>query len=287
MLKDIVQAMNIQKFRHTVLEHHRKQGRHDLPWRKTRDPYQILVSEIMLQQTQVSRVLVKYEEFLKLFPTVEALAEAKTAKVLSAWQGLGYNRRALNLKRAAEAVVKDFGGKFPRDAAALESLPGIGQSTRGAVLAFAFGIATSFIETNIRAVYIDAFFKKTTKTASTGGLVHDKDLLPLIEKTLDHENPRQWYYALMDYGVYLKATQPNPSRKSKHHSMQSRFEGSHRQLRAALLRRILSVPTGIAKTALMREFTLQGKAKTDIDRALTELCNEGFVFAKRNRLSAA
>jgi A/G-specific adenine glycosylase len=270
--------MNIQKFRHTILAYYRAHGRHDLPWRKTHDPYQILVSEIMLQQTQVSRVLVKYDEFLKLFPTVETLAKAPTAKVLAAWQGLGYNRRALNLRRAAEVVMRDFGGTFPRDAAALESLPGIGQSTRGAVLAFAFGIPTPFIETNIRTVYIDAFFSGRAK-------VHDKDLLPLIEKTLDHTNPREWYYALMDYGVHLKATRPNPSRKSKHHSTQSRFEGSHRQLRAALLRKILSMPKGITQAALVKEFASQGREKSEIEIALSALRNEGFVSVKRNLYS--
>lgn len=189
--------MHSERFRGLVYDYYEKSGRHSLPWRNTRDPYKILVSEIMLQQTQVNRVLQKYEEFLKAFPDVGSLAEASTGEVLKIWQGLGYNRRALNLKRAAEIIKKDFRGEFPETAESLESLPGIGQSTRGAIMAFAFGTPTAFIETNIRSIYIHHFFKGEKN-------VHDREIMPLIEKTLDTENPRDWYYALMDYGVHLK-----------------------------------------------------------------------------------
>jgi A/G-specific adenine glycosylase len=258
-------AVNIEKFKHTILDYYQKSGRHDLPWRQTYDPYKILVSEMMLQQTQVSRVLVKYAEFLKKFPTVQKLTKAKTSDVLKTWQGLGYNRRALYLKRTAEIVVKEYGGRFPKDPNLLEQLPGIGQSTRGAILAFAYGIPTVFIETNIRAIYIHHFFPNKKK-------VNDKELLPIIEKTLDTKNSRDWYYALMDYGVHLKQTLPNPSRKSSHHAKQSPFKGSHRELRAKILKNVLSganLAQTISKNLQMED--------TKVQSILTELRNDGFL----------
>ncbi len=273
---------SISKFRKTVLAHHAEHGRHDLPWRLTRDPYQILVSEIMLQQTQVARVMNKWVEFLKVFPTVESLASAPTSSLLSVWKGLGYNRRALNLKRAAEAIVRDHGGKFPRDARALESLPGIGQSTRGAVMAFAFGIATPFIETNIRAVYIHHFFADRTRQADVPG-VTDRELAPLIEKSLDYKDPRTWYYALMDYGVHLKATLPNPSRKSAHHAKQSPFKGSNRELRSHVLEFVMKGPQ--RRQDIVEHFAVLGKEASQTDRNIRDLEKEGFLSIKRNVVS--
>ncbi len=220
----------------------------------------------MLQQTQVSRVLTKYDEFLKAFPTISDLARAQTSRVLKLWQGLGYNRRALNLKRTAEIVARDYAGVFPTTATELEALPGIGQSTRGAIMAFAYGKATPYIETNIRTVYIHFFFKKHR------GKVHDRDIMPLIEKTLDYNNPREWYYALMDYGVHLKQTLPNPSRKSKHHTTQSPFKGSNRELRSHILQAILAQPC-------TREmlYTHLHKPATAIDTNLLAMKSEGFI----------
>lgn len=274
-------------FRKAVLAHHASHGRHDLPWRLTRDPYQILVSEIMLQQTQVARVMTKWAEFLRAFPTVEALASAPTSSLLSVWKGLGYNRRALNLKRTAEAIMRDHGGTFPRDAKTLESLPGIGQSTRGAVMAFAFGLATPFIETNIRAVYIHHFFDNKrrmagTRDRATSG-VTDRELAPLIEKTLDHDDPRTWYYALMDYGVHLKATLPNPSRKSAHHARQSPFKGSNRELRSHMLEFVMKGPRG--RQDIVEHFVALGKEADRIETNLRSLEKEGFLSIERNTVS--
>lgn len=277
-------SQRLNTFRKTVLDHHATHGRHTLPWRKTRDPYRIMVSEIMLQQTQVARVLHKYEEFLAAFPTLESLATSPTAPLLSVWKGLGYNRRALNLKRAAEAIVRDYAGAFPRTARELENLPGIGQSTRGAIMAFAFGIPTAFIETNIRAVYIHHFFKtKASKKDVPAPAVHDKNLLPLIEETLLAEDPRTWYYALMDYGVHLKATLPNPSRRSAHHVRQSPFKGSNRELRSQMLQFIMEAPR--KRDAIIARFAAAGKDPAQIERNLRELEKEGFVSTKRNIIS--
>jgi A/G-specific adenine glycosylase len=206
-----------------------------MPWRETTDPYRILVSEIMLQQTQVERVKIKYAEFMNVFPTVFELAAASLSDVLRVWQGLGYNRRAVFLKRCSEEIVTCYGGHFPCSIAELQSLPGIGPYTARAVAAFAFGIAAPLIETNVRTVYIHFFFHGRAA-------VSDDEIMPLVEATLDQENPREWYYALMDYGVMLKQTLPNPGRRSKHHTQQSRFEGSNRQLRGRILRAIVKQP---------------------------------------------
>jgi A/G-specific adenine glycosylase len=261
--------MNVQSFKSLILDYYKKSGRHDLPWRKTQDPYEILVSEIMLQQTQVSRVLKKYDEFLASFPDAKTLADASTSALLKAWQGLGYNRRALNLKKACETVVKEFDGHFPKTSEELENLPGIGQSTRGAIMAFAFGIPTVFIETNIRTIFIHHFFKGPKK-------IHDKEILPLIEKTLDKKNPRDWYYALMDYGVHLKQTHPNPSRRSTHHAKQSTFKGSNREVRSKILAYILN-----GKRSEKEVIDHIGKTKYDVKKNLENLIKEGFIVKKR------
>ena len=225
--------MTPKKFQKIIWEYYVSNKR-DFPWRKTRDPYKILVSEIMLQQTQASRVITKYTSFLEKFPTTSILARATLHEVLNEWQGLGYNRRALYLKQCAEKIESDFGGKFPKDHKTLCTLPGIGPATAGDILAFAWNIPAVVIETNIRSVFIHFFFEDKEK-------VTDKEILPLIEKTLDQENPREWYSALFDYGAYLKQT-TNPSRRSAHHNKQSAFAGSARQKRAHILRVILKKP---------------------------------------------
>jgi A/G-specific adenine glycosylase len=224
----------IESFRATVYAVARANFRH-LPWRATADPYRILVSEIMLQQTQAERVVAKFVEFVCRFPTVATLAAAELADVLTVWQGLGYNRRGLALKRTAEAIMTCFGGKVPTTRKELESLPGIGPYTAGAIMAFAYDRPEVFIETNIRSVLIHHYCQDRCG-------IHDRDLLPLVAQTMDRAQPRAWYTALMDYGVVLKREHPNPSRNSIHHLRQSPFAGSNRQLRSALLRVVLAQP---------------------------------------------
>lgn len=277
-------------FRRAVLAHFRAHGR-DLPWRHTRDPYRILVSEFMLQQTQVPRVLPKYEEFLEAFPDMASLAAAPLSDVLRHWQGLGYNRRALALKRTAELVVSDHDGRLPRDPAVLRRLPGIGPATAAAVAAFAFGDAHPFLETNIRAAFLHHFFPYRDG-------VPDSELLPLVEATLDRSDPRTWYYALMDYGGMLKRTAGNPSRRSRHHSRQSTFEGSQRQLRAAALRAVLERPgmdarevAGVLAKPPAESDGVAVSAGVDGDevrvrRVLEELEREGFLRSDAGRYAA-
>ncbi len=209
---------------------YRRRGR-DFPWRRIRDPYRILVSEIMLQQTQTSRVEKKYPLFLERFPDFSALARAPLSEVLQYWRGLGYNRRAVALKEIAAAVTARSDGTLPQSEEELRRLPMIGKNTAASIIAFTWNRPTLFIETNIRRVYIYHFFPEQEK-------VRDRELLPLIEQTLHRENPREWYYALMDYGVYLKGRVPNPNTRSTAYRRQSAFEGSRRQLRGRVLREL-------------------------------------------------
>jgi A/G-specific adenine glycosylase len=228
-----VERQKLKKFQKEILDFYKKEGR-VFAWRATKNPYHIVVSEFMLQQTQVSRVALKYPEFIKIFPTIEDLAQAPLSEVLRVWSGLGYNRRAKMLRLFAVEVMKRHGGKIPKDTNELLDLPGIGQSTAGAVRAFAFDMPSVFIETNIRRVFIHYFAPKKKE-------VSDKELLPLIEYCAHHvSSPRIWYWALMDYGSHLPKTIVNPNRRSKHYKKQSSFVGSNRQVRGAILRTMLA-----------------------------------------------
>jgi len=264
-----------EEFRRLVYEHYRLLGRRDLPWRRTRDPYRILVSEVMLQQTQVPRVLGRYEPFLEEYPDVQSLSKAPLQTVLRSWSGLGYNRRALLLRRAARETIERFGGRLPADLDELLTLPGVGRATAGALCAFAFEIAHPFIETNIRAVFLHHFFPGET-------LVPDTRILPLVESTLDRDDPRSWYYALMDYGVWLKKEYPNPSRRSAHHAAQGAFEGSERQARGLIVRALAGEAMdgrGLARAT--------GLDRGRLERNLERLEREGFVAREGGRYRIA
>lgn len=260
-----------RKFVRTVWDYYSKQGRHDLPWRKTHSPYRILVSEVMLQQTQVERVIPKYREFLKQFPTLSSLAESSLSEVLLLWQGLGYNRRAKMLHENAKTAVKIFRGHLPHSSEKLVTLPGIGPYTAGAIMAFAYSEPVPFIETNIRSAYIHHFF--TDKND-----VSDSEIFRLIEKTLDRKNPREWYYALMDYGASIKKKFGNPNSRSKHYARQSRFKGSDREIRGALLRLLLKGPK--TRTALLRELPFED---VRVDMLTEKLLKEGLIYKTQGR----
>jgi A/G-specific adenine glycosylase len=237
----------------------------DFPWRHTNDPYRILVSEVMLQQTQTARVVSKYLEFIERFPDICALARAGVAEVLTAWQGLGYNRRALALHRTAGIIYGDFGGLVPREKETLLALPGIGPYTAAAIRAFAFGQPDVLLETNIRTVFIHEFFPENET-------VPDRDILPIVEATLDRDTPRRWYEALMDYGAMLKDS-GNPSRRSSHYRRQSRFKGSRREARGAILRTLLS--EGPRTSAALKSRVPEWDSR--FDEALKTLLQDGLV----------
>lgn len=263
--------MTYSLFVETIWKYY-KTSRRDMTWRNNITPYRIVISEIMLQQTQAERVEKKFSAFINRFPSFEKLSTAPLSQVLKEWQGLGYNRRALNLHKLAKIVVEKHGGILPSTYEDLLELPGIGPNTAGSILAFAFNIPHPFIETNIRTVYIHHFFKKTKKKVS------DKDLFPFITKTLDMKNPREWYYALMDYGSFLKKVVANPSRKSIHHAKQSPFKGSNRELRSHILKAILQKKHTIESLSLL----FPDKKLEDIQRNIGEMMKEGFIQKKKS-----
>ena len=245
-----------------------------MPWRNTRVPYRILVSEVMLQQTSVERVETKYAHFMRVFPGFRALAKANVAEVLAAWKGLGYNRRALALREAARIITETHHGRIPRTVETLIELPGIGRATAAAVLVYSFNEALPFIETNIRRVFIHFFFPR-------GRQVTDAMLMPLVEDALDRDNPREWYYALMDYGAMLGKAGANANLRSARYRRQAAFEGSLRQLRGKILAVILERgPLTLAE--ISRE---PGCADERLGRALTRLVEEGFLRRQGRRYS--
>lgn len=218
---------DVDAFRAEIKRYFRNHGR-QFSWRDDITPYRILVSEIMLQQTQTGRVEEKFAAFMSRFSSLEELAAAELSEVLRLWKGLGYNRRAKYLRDAARTIVHDFGAKLPDDPDILVRLPGIGPATAASICVFAFNKPFAFVETNIRTVFIHFFFADQQK-------VNDRQILSLVEQTMDRQEPRDWFYALMDYGVILKKSIGNLSRRSSRYQKQSRFEGSNRQLRGRIL----------------------------------------------------
>lgn len=234
----------------------------DMPWRRDTRPYFVLVSELMLQQTQVSRVIPKFEAFIAAFPDAKALAQASLADVLGHWQGLGYNRRAKFLHDAAKQVAAL--GKFPDTFEQLVKLPGVGKNTAGAILAYSFNQPVVFVETNIRTVYIHYFF-------ADNFAVDDKEILEKLTDTLDHEHPREFYWSLMDYGSWLKASGVRNIDRSRHYKKQSRLEGSLRQMRGEIIRRL-------ARGQRLEELVGDDR----FEPALAGLLHDGLIIRKKD-----
>lgn len=285
----------IQGFQQRILDIYNERGR-GMPWREDTSPYSIFLSEMMLQQTQVSRVTEYYERFLRVYPDFQSLADAALPELLSNWKGLGYNRRAKFMREAARMVCRDYAGRLPADPDELRKLPGIGPNTAGSISAFAFNLPVVFIETNIRRVMIHEFFPEqetegagypaesadryaTPKAREAG--VRDRDIMPVIEKTLFRENPRVWYWALMDYGVELKRKSGNANRRSAHYSRQSPFEGSLRQLRSGILHFLTEQGPADEEGIFSHVETVFGKHGHDrvrIHNTLRNLESEGFIL---------
>jgi len=263
----------IRDFRKMVLGYYRRNGR-QMPWRETTDPYRILVSEIMLQQTQVERVLIRFPEFIGAFPDFSSLAGASLSDILRVWQGMGYNRRAIALRKCAVLANEKFGGTLPRDVEMLMTFPGIGRATASSIAAFAFDLPVVFIETNIRRVFIHFFFDGRED-------IRDAEILPIVEKAMDRRSPRVWYWALMDLGSQLKKTTTNPNRRSAHYLKQEAFPGSDRQIRGKIVRLLLQVPDREVGQ-IEREMDADGAR---IRRILVSLENEGFIMRKGDRVA--
>ena len=259
----------INTFQVFIWDFYQQNGR-SFAWRNVESPYWIVVSEIMLQQTQTYRVEPKFEQFIAEFSDFQALANASLRDILSVWQGLGYNRRALYLYQSAQKIMQEYNGNLPQDPSILETFPGIGKATARSICAFAFNIPAVFIETNIRTVFIHTFFSEKKD-------VSDAIIMPLVEITVDKTNPREWYYAIMDYGVYLKKNYNNPSRKSRHHVIQSKFEGSDRQIRGAIIR--LLTGKEMKEQEIINE--LQKEANR-IGSILQQLCKEELIKKKND-----
>lgn len=260
--------MNLQEFRDVVLSEGLSLYRH-MPWRNTRNPYHILLSEVMLQQTQVDRVVEYYQKFIDQYPQVEDLAQAPLPEVLGLWSGLGYNRRAKWLKESAQKIVSDFEGAVPQTIEDLVTLPGIGHNTAAAICVYAFNTSENFVETNIRTVFIYHLYSDKEIAVS------DKEILSLQAKILESGvNPREWYLALMDYGTYLKKNHRSITRKSHSYRKQSAFAGSVRQVRGAVLKLLLQ---SNAKKRSSIDIELAGYDKNLQNIALTQLINEGFI----------
>jgi A/G-specific adenine glycosylase len=258
---------HLHDFKKIIWQYYAQHGRL-FEWRHVDDPYKVFISEVMLQQTQTRRVIEKYRQWIILFPDIKTLANASLKEVLTSWQGLGYNRRGMYLHQAAQVIIKTYEGNVPNDPEKLIELPGIGKATAASICAFAFNNPTLFIETNIRAVYIHFFFVGRDT-------VHDQEILPLLQATIEQENPREWYYALMDYGVMLKKTMVNPSRKSKHYHKQSKFEGSDRQIRGKILR----ILTQEAEAISLQQLTgMINKDHARVQKIIQQLIDEKFIF---------
>jgi A/G-specific adenine glycosylase len=207
---------------------------------------------------------------MKQFPSLHHLATAPLADVLVAWQGLGYNRRAKYLHQIAQTVEQRFDGRIPDTHESLVGLSGIGTDTAGAILAYAFEQPMVYIETNIRTVFIHHFFPGAASVA-------DSEVLPLVAAAVDREQPRQWYWAVMDYGAWLKS-QSNNIRRSSHYKKQSSFQGSSRQIRGRVLRELSRSSMTIPE--------LSGIIADDrFEHVITALSNEGLIEIRRDRIS--
>lgn len=276
-MSDLPPKEELIRFHDKVWIEGARHARPHLPWRGISDAYAVYVSEVMLQQTQVKRVLSFWPRFLEAFPTISDLAQAESSSVLTLWQGLGYNRRALALHKSAQECVARFGGCLPYTVEELQTLPGIGPATAAGIVSFAYQKPSIYIETNVRTVFIQEWFPETETP------IHDRQLIPLVEATCSQDDPRGWYYALLDWGAHIKQRGGNPSRQSAHYTKQSTFEGSHRQKRSFVLKTVLAAERGIMVSDVreMLNKTERSEQRPELsperfDAIIEELTQEGF-----------
>jgi A/G-specific adenine glycosylase len=280
-----------------ILPWYREHGRHDLPWRASRDPYRVLVSELMLQQTQVPRVIPKYNAFIAEFPTVRRLAVADRAAVLRHWQGLGYNNRAVRLHALARVVSERLDGVLPQEYDALRALPGIGPYTAGAIMSFAYDKPAPCVDVNIRRVLSRIAWRKSERPSQTA-----IDALALRAVT-QAPSPHDWHSALMDFGSAVctarspkcascqvrplcasKGMRPDEV-ASREHARQPSFLGSIRWWRGQILKRVLEEPRG--RAALLRSIRNRPSPaeRARFAQALGALEQEGLLRKRQGRYS--
>lgn len=274
----------IQRFQKIVLDYFTTSGRTHLPWREKINPYKVWVSEVMLQQTQVDRVIPFFNNWMKHFPDIQTLANASQIDVLKHWKGLGYNSRALRMKKCAEEIVQKYNGIFPKEKSEIEKLSGIGPYTAGAIVAFAYNQSTVIIETNIRRVFIHHFFQDQEN-------VSDDAILELVEKSLPEKDWRKWYWALMDYGSYLGRTlniagkKYNPNVQSKHYNKQSKFIGSDRQIRGRILEILLQEKNNEITLVKLQKGIMELTVDDErIQKILDQLVLENFITIQNKKI---
>lgn len=277
----------VKRFQDEILTWYNEHKR-DLPWRHTRDPYRILLSEIMAQQTQISRVIPKYEAWLEQFPTIHHLANSSVSEVLTYWHGLGYNRRALNLKRSAEKIVREYDGVFPKTEKELLELPGIGRYTARAILCFAFDEQITVVDTNVRKVILTQFFKSdnskiqtlqcsdTVNHNSEKSKIDEKIIEEMAEQLLPMGKAYDWNQALMDYSSAVLKKEKIPVQK------QSKYIGSHRYYRSKVLKVLLEkkkVKIDEIGELIKNDYT--EKEKEWLQKMLEQLAKEGFIVIEK------
>lgn len=262
--------MQKKEFQRLVWSFHRTEGRHALPWRKTHDPYKILVSEIMLQQTQVDRVIPFYNRFIRQYGTARKLANARLSDVLKAWQGLGYNRRAKLLHEAAKKIATHKNHPITAD------LPGVGPYTAAAVAAFAHNKDSIVIETNIRTAVIHHFFPKKKK-------VSDKDIGKVLSAVLPKGKARLWYSALMDYGASLKRSGISHNGRSHGYAKGKKFAGSLREARGVILRALAEESMAAGDLVEL----LGPDRRSQMREALRQLFKEQMIALQNTRYTLA
>jgi len=260
-----ISAESIKRFQKKIFLFYKKNKR-DLPWRKTTDPYKILLSEIMLQQTQVKRVVVYYEKWIARWFTIHAFASAALPEVLQMWMGLGYNTRAINLHNTAKKIVDIFDGDVLRAMQQYKELPGIGKYTSQAVQIFSTNADLITVDTNIRRIFISEFDLPEN--------ISERDLWILAEQCLPVGKSRDWHNALMDYGALRLTAHKTGIRPT---TRQTQFEGSNRQIRAQILRHVLEKPmTG-------KELTQTLKIDQErLEPILEKMINQHILLKKNN-----
>jgi A/G-specific adenine glycosylase len=280
----IIDQKKVEEIQEKILDFYNSNKR-DLPWRHTQNPYYIHLSEIMLQQTQVSRVIEYYNKFTSIYPTLESMAQAPKPELLSNWQGLGYNNRILRLQKTAQIIQKEYKREYPQIQKELEKLPGIGSYTSGAILSFAFNQESKVVDTNIRRILIHEF--------NLDEEIKQKELEEIAQIITPKGKAREWNNALMDYGA-LELSAKKTKIKSK--GKQSKFIGSTRWVRSQILKQLLEQQETqdgykngdeIEVSGINIEEVREKYVDYDLDSILEKMQKDDLIIIKENMIHIA